>query len=88
LQKRRLSGRGTNIDAHKTVRAFGIADGATVAYDARRSGVLMEEAAVLTADVAMGLAEEIFFSRRSKSAAGDRFDPDATAATTGSGDAE
>jgi hypothetical protein len=73
---------GANIDAYKTARAYGIADEATVAYDARRSGVLMEEAGVLTADVAMGLAEEIFFSTKSKRAAGDRFDPDATAAAS------
>jgi hypothetical protein len=79
---------GANIDAYRTARAFGIADGATVAYDARLSGTAMEEAAVLTADVAMGLAEELFFSTRSKRAAGDRFDPDAAAAATESGDAE
>jgi hypothetical protein len=73
---------GANIDAYKTARAFGIADEATVAYDARRSGMLMEEAGVLTALLAMGCAEELVFHKELKRAAGDRFDPDATAAAS------
>ena len=73
---------GANIDAYKTARAFGIADEATVAYDARRSGMLMEEAGVLTALLAMGSAEELVFHKELKRAAGDRFDPDATAAAS------
>ena len=77
---------GANIDAYKTARAFGIADEATVAYDARRSGVLMEEAGVLTADVAMGCREELYFPKELKRAVGDRFDPDATVAAIESDD--
>jgi hypothetical protein len=80
---------GANIDAYKTARAFGIADGATVAYDPRLTGVAMEEAAVLTADVAMGCAEQkLFFPKELKRAVGDRLDPDAAAALSESGEAQ
>jgi hypothetical protein len=79
---------GANIDAYETARAFGIADEATVAYDARRSGVLMEEAGVITALLAMGCREELYISKELKRAVGDRFDPDAAAAPADSDDAE